>query len=419
MKPGYKQTEVGVIPEDWEVVRLREHLSAQPRSGVNASSCPFDLRLPTYIRITDIDSAGRFNTEGKTSVDTPFAGEFRVETGDLLFARTGATVGKCYLHRERTGDFVYAGFLIRVHTKPASLDPEFLFYFCQSRVYWRWVASDSARTGQPGLNGRQYGGMLLPLPSIAEQRAIAEALSDADALIESLDTLIAKKRQIKQGAMQELLTGKRRLPGFSGEWETRFAWELGEFRSGSGFPLEHQGSAVGEFAFFKVSDMNTIENGTGLVVANHYVSDATRRLLHAFAFPPGTIMFAKVGAAVFLERKMVSRVVSCVDNNMAGFIPNSSNTEPLYMYHAFQRVSFGALVSTTALPSLNSTTLRSIRFRVPVSREEQRAIAAVLSDLDAELDALDTKLEKARAIKQGMMQELLTGRTRLVPAEVS
>lgn len=397
MKPGYKQTEVGVIPEDWEVVRFDVVLQ-------RVASRRFQIQASQY------DSIGRYPV-----IDQGQSAQvgYSDATEKVHHVRNGGTIvfgDHTCIVKLATRDFVVGADGTQLLVARTGQDVAFHAYALQHRG----VASTGYNRHFQFLKERFF-----QVPPQFEQRAIAEALSDADALIESLEALIAKKRQIKQGAMQELLTGKRRLPGFSGEWETRFAWELGEFRSGSGFPLEHQGSAVGEVAFFKVSDMNTIENGTGLVVANHYVSDATRRLLHAFAFPPGTIMFAKVGAAVFLERKMVSRVVSCVDNNMAGFIPNSSNTEPLYMYHAFQRVSFGALVSTTALPSLNSTTLRSIRFRVPVSREEQRAIAAVLSDLDAELEALEGKLHKARAIKQGMMQELLTGRTRLVSAEVS
>ena len=135
-----------------------------------------------------------------------------------MFARTGASVGKSYLYDPADGPLVFAGFLIRVQPNE-DVQPAFLTYCVQTERYWGWVASTSSRSGQPGINGREYGTYQLWLPPPDEQCAIAEALSDVDRLIESLEVLIAKKRAVKTAAMQQLLTGKIRLPGFGGGWE--------------------------------------------------------------------------------------------------------------------------------------------------------------------------------------------------------
>ena len=134
----------------------------------------------------------------------------------------------------------------------------------------------------------------VPLPTKVEQEAIAEALSDTDTLIESLEQVIAKKRRLKQGAMQGLLTGKKRLPGFDGEWKVVNAGSIGRFKGGSGFPIAYQGNASGEYPFFKVSDMNNEGNETFMTTANNYISETVRMRLGAYAFPPKTIVFAKV-----------------------------------------------------------------------------------------------------------------------------
>lgn len=263
------------------------------------------------------------------------------------------------------------------------------------------------------LNASILRALRLPIPLLPEQRAIATALSEADALIDSLDRLIAKKHAIKQAAMQQLLTGQTRLPGFSGEWETKRLGEIGRFRGGTGFPTIFQGKASGKYPFFKVSDMNKEGNAVFMEESSNYINEGTRKQLGAQAFPAKSIVFAKVGAAVFLERKKILSKASCLDNNMAAFAIEYPAADYRFIYYVFLNTSLGELVSTTALPSLNGKILASIECRIPSSKE-QSAIATTLSDLDAEIDALERRRDKTRQIKQGLMQQLLTGRVRLV-----
>ena len=181
---GYKQTDVGVIPEDWAVVPLGQRLRRAPSYGINAPAIAFDSRFPTYLRITDITEDGGFAEATKVSVDHPASGDYSLEAGDVVFARTGASVGKSYLYKPEDGRLVFAGFLIRVSPDSERLVPAFLFYFAHSRVYWNWVRANSMRSGQPGLNGREYSTLPLPLPPTkGEQEAIAAILSDMDAEI--------------------------------------------------------------------------------------------------------------------------------------------------------------------------------------------------------------------------------------------
>jgi len=208
---GTKPTELGEIPEDWEVVVLKDLLKESPKYGINAPAVPLEGKLPVYIRITDISEDGYFKPTEKVGVKSPFSDLYQLADGDLVLARTGASVGKSYLYRPEDGVLVYAGFLIKVTPEQSKLDPKFLFQYLQTERYWSWVTVNSMRSGQPGINGNEYGSLMLPWPEKEEQTAIATILSDMDAEIQALEQRLGKTRQIKQGMMQELLTGKTRL----------------------------------------------------------------------------------------------------------------------------------------------------------------------------------------------------------------
>jgi type I restriction enzyme, S subunit len=209
---GYKQTEVGLIPEDWAIRKLGTLLAEPPTYGINAPAISYDTRYPTYLRITDISDDGRFIEESKASVSHPEAGKYILNAGDLVLARTGASVGKSYLCIPTDGVLVFAGFLIRVRPNDEKLSSSYLKFYTQSRVYWNWVTVNSMRSGQPGINGQEYAVLPIPIPSTrVEQDAIAEVLSEMDAEITALETKLAKARQLKQGMMHNLLTGRIRL----------------------------------------------------------------------------------------------------------------------------------------------------------------------------------------------------------------
>ena len=208
---GYQKTEIGTIPEDWNVKHLKDALKTNPRYGINAAAVPYRDSLPIYIRITDISEAGYFAPESLVSVNQENSDQYYLEEGDLVFARTGASVGKSYLYNPNDGKLVFAGFLIRIRPNENILLPDYLSQYVRTKAYWDWVQLMSMRSGQPGINGNEYGQLLVPLPDMREQCAIATVLSDMDAEIAALETRLAKTQSIKQGMMQQLLTGKVRL----------------------------------------------------------------------------------------------------------------------------------------------------------------------------------------------------------------
>ena len=193
---------------EWEEVTLETLLDRPPDYGVNAAAVPFSESLPTYIRITDINDDGQFASRARVSVDIDATDEQYLEDGDIVLARTGASVGKSYRYREEDGRLVYAGFLIRVRPNPERLLSQFLAAYLSTWSYWDWVRLTSARSGQPGINATEYASIPLPLPpdrrTLAEQQKIADCLTSIDdqlnAQARKLDTL----KQHKQGLLQQL-----------------------------------------------------------------------------------------------------------------------------------------------------------------------------------------------------------------------
>ena len=196
---------------EWEVKKLRDCLTKNPDYGINAPSVPYSDNLPVYIRITDISDDGRFLPEKITSVDNINSNNYFLEKDDLVFARTGASTGKTYLYNPNDGKLVFAGFLIRVKVDSKKLDPRFLKSYTETTMYWNWVNIMSMRSGQPGINGNEFSQLSIPLPPLPEQQAIAQILSNMDTEIKALEQKRNKYKAIKQGMMQELLTGKTRL----------------------------------------------------------------------------------------------------------------------------------------------------------------------------------------------------------------
>jgi len=197
--------------EGWEVKKLGDCLRHNPDYGINAAAALYDEFLPVYLRITDITEDGKYSKKNVVSVDNISSSDYYLEKGDLVFARTGASVGKTYLYDTKDGRLVFAGFLIRIKTNPEMLIPEYFQFYTQTSLYWDWIRANSMRTGQPGINGNEYKELTITLPSKEEQTRIAQILSDMDAEIEALEKKLEKYKMIKQGMMQNLLTGKIRL----------------------------------------------------------------------------------------------------------------------------------------------------------------------------------------------------------------
>jgi type I restriction enzyme S subunit len=402
LKPGYKMTEVGVIPEDWEARRIGEVCRLINGRGFK----PFEWRdtgLP-IIRIQNLNGSNEFNF---------YAGAYdkklEVEPGQLLFAWSGSR-GTSF------GPHVWHGPLgllnyhtWKVHIYESGVNREFFLHalrqlttFIEDRAHG---ASALVHTQKSEMEGFQF-----PLPRAkAEQEAIAEALSDADALIESLEQLLAKKRQIKQGAMQELLTGKRRLPGFSCEWETKRLGDLAVLSKAGINPAAYPNRLFTHFSLpaFDAGAVPIVQEG-------QFIGS------NKFMVPSGAVLLSKLNPRI--PRVWVPPVIpkdAVCSTEFLVLVPNEGTDRTFFAALcsspvACYQMELHATGTTGSHQRIHASQALAIEVLSPSTKTEQVAIAAVLSDITAEIDALETKLAKARLLKQGMMQELLTGRTRLI-----
>ena len=334
--------------------------------GLNAAATEYDGQNK-YLRITDIDDTTHEFL--KSDLTTPWAdlamsADYLLEEGDLLFARTGASVGKTYLYRQYDGTVYFAGFLIRARIGE-SADPEFVYQATLTDAYKKYVAITSQRSGQPGVNAQEYADYQLMLPSRTEQQQIGMTLRSLDNLI----TLHQRKCQC------------RSLCGYL-SWEQRKLGELGFAQSGIGFPDTEQGGTEGT-PFFKVSDMNMPGNEHELVASNNYVTpeQIARMGWHPINQVPA-IFFAKVGAAVMLNRKRLVNKPFLLDNNTMAFSMDSSLLNTQFGQSLFERLDLTSLIQVGALPSYNSSDVESITVSLPSTMDEQRRIGQCLCNIN-------------------------------------
>ncbi|MDR3634946.1 MAG: restriction endonuclease subunit S [Isosphaeraceae bacterium] len=196
-------------------------------------------------------------------------------------------------------------------------------------------------------------------------------------------------------------------------WRLRTLGEIGRLKSGSGFPLRFQGAPSGLYPFLKVSDMNLPANGRVIHDANHWIGEQDRLSMGAAVHPVGSVIFAKVGAAIFLERKRILSMPSCLDNNMMSLALNRDLVDPTFLQYALSYRSLGDLVSTTALPALSAGTLRGQVILVPTDPSEQRAIAGMLERADRAVEDLQRLLEKVLDLREAALCQLVSGSIRL------
>lgn len=391
-----------------ETTALGLLLRRPPRYGINAAAVLRALGVPTYIRITDIDDSGRFAPDPRVGVAHPKSSEYQMGAGELVFARTGASVGKSYLYDPRDGELVYAGFLINIAPDPKLLNPKYLSLFAHSKEYWDWVARTSVRSGQPGVNGREYAQLPVPLPDIAVQNAIADAMTDVDDLIAALERMIAKKQAIKQGMMQQLLTGQTRLPGFTEPWPEDTFEQLA-------IPSRERAMPRDVPATTPLVELEQLEGGSGRLIGTSQASEAVS--LKA-VFKPGDVLFGKLRAYL---RKFWYADVGGLCTTEIWVLRAKAGVDGRFVRYVVETDRFIEAASGaygTHMPRSDWGTVKALPVGIP-SLGEQVSIASALADVDMAIDLLKLRLAKARDIKQGMMQELLSGRTRLPDAEAA
>ena len=413
---GYKQAEVGVVPDDWNIAKLGDYATFRtgPFGSALHKSDYVEDGVPV-INPMQIDNGRIFPTASMavTEAAARKLADFRLTAGEVIIGRRGE-MGRCaVVPTEQAGWLCGTGSMI-VRAKP-SLDAGFIQRVLSSPPIISAIENASVGSTMINLNQGTLANLRVALPPVkAEQEAIAEALSDADALIVSLEQLIAKKRQIKQGAMQALLTGKQRLPGFREPWRPMSLGALGTFLKGRG--VARSQAASGDLACVRYGEIYTKHNDF-IKEFNSWISEevasAATRLVQ------GDLLFAGSGETKEEIGKCVAFVGS--EEAYAGgdiVILRSSGNDPRFLGYYLNTAVICARKASKgqgdAVVHISAEALGSIEIEIP-ELVEQTAIAAILSDIDTELAELETRLAKTRQLKQGMMQELLTGRIRLVP----
>ncbi|MGL6161931.1 restriction endonuclease subunit S [Microbulbifer sp.] len=438
--PGYKQTEVGVIPEDWEV-RTVGSFSPFVTSGSRGWAEYYaDFGNP-FIRITNLSRESIYldlrdtkyvalpkeSAEGKRT---------QLLDGDILISIT-ADIGIIgYVNEEIEKPAYINQHIAMVRFGRNEVDTKFLSYYLASESVQKLFRGATDQGAKAGMNLDGVRAIKFSSPPLCEQRHIASALSDTDALIESLEKLIAKKQAIKAATMQQLLTGKTRLPQFAkrpdgtpkgtkqselGEipedWRAVSLASIGSFSKGSGISRAEANS--GEIPCVRYGELYTKHND----VIREYSSFISRSVaLSAQKLQQGDILFAGSGET----KEEIGKAAAFLDEfeAYAGgdiVILSPRNCDPVYLgyclnspYVSVQKASRG---QGDAVVHISASALSSVAIMLPGSLEEQVAISTVVSEMDHEIHTLQQRLAKTRQIKQGMMQQLLTGKTRLVQPE--
>ena len=399
---GYKDSPLGIIPMEWQVKRLGDLCHNQGDYGLNAPATDFSVDLPTYLRITDIDDNGKFNSIDKKSVNSPISENYYLSDGDIVFARTGATVGKTYLYNVKDGQLVYAGFLIKFSPNSHLLLPYFLKAHTETQHYNNWVSVTSQRSGQPGINATEYCSFRIALPPIKEQERICSVLQLWDTAIEKQSELIEKFKLRKRALMQQLLTGKKRLPGFSGEWKEVKLGDIFDERNETNrddLPLL---SITGDRGVIYQSDSDKRD------ISNDDKSKYKR-------ICPNDIGYNTM--RMWQGRSALSNIEGIVSPAYTIVTPHK-NVDVRFMAMLIQqpRIVYDFWTHSQGLVSdtLNCKypDFCQVKVRIP-SKEEQTAIADLLYEFDKEIDLANEKLASLQSQKRGLMQQLLTGKKRI------
>lgn len=394
VKAGYINTELYVIPSDWKVVSLGELFDF--KNGLNKAKKYFGYGTPivNYVDVYEKRGLSSKDILGKVLVSKQEINTYKVLKGDVFFTRTSETVDEVGLSSvilDNVKDTVFSGFILRARPKNDKLETQYKKYCFSTKRVRQEITSKSSYTTRALTNGNLLSKVKIAIPPTkAEQNLIALTLSDTDALISSLEKLISKKKAIKQGTMQQLLAGKKRLPEFSGDWEMKLLGDVCRITTGK--KDVNEGNPDGQFPFFTCS-------------REHTYSDS-------YSFDIEAILIAgngDVGNLHYFNGKFEAYQRTYILSEFSGNVSYLWQQLSVYLADSLGLGKIG-----TSIPYIKKDNLLSFAFNSPMDKAEQTAIVNVLSDMDAEIEVLERKLSKYRLIKQGMMQELLTAKKRLI-----
>lgn len=414
MKSGYKMTEVGVIPEDWEVKNVSESCLIKARIGWQGLKKSEYMSSGDYLLITGTDfDNGQVNWNSCAYVSKARYEQdsnIKIRPQDILISKDG-TIGKvAYLGMIPKAGTLNSGiFVIRANDR--KIDQVFLSKIFMSFYFEEFLNRLVAGSTINHLYQKDFVKFCFPLPNSEEQVAIAAALSDADSLISALTKKIEKKKAIKQGLMQQLLTGKKRLPGFNDKWKSMLLGDIAEVKDGTHQTPKYVKSGGKPFY--------SVENVTADDFKNvkHISLEEHKALTSNYRIEKGDVLMTRIGSigcckyvdwdvdASFYVSLALLKINEKYDSKFISYLSNIKSFK--------EEVMLNSLVF--AIPQkINLGNISLIKVYIPTSKAEQTAISNILSDCDSEIAALEEKRDKYKEIKQGMMQQLLTGKIRLI-----
>jgi type I restriction enzyme, S subunit len=392
VKAGYKKTEIGIIPEDWEVKKSGEIISFVIDN--RGKTPPIKNSGNPLIEVNAIYKQGKnpnYNLVSKFVDDKTYQNWFRdghPKPGDILVVTVGSAGTTSYIN-ESIGCIAQNIIGLRTFKQYSS---EYFYYLTKTKLFKDKVNAVLMGGVQPSLKVPHINNFKFSFPPLPEQKAIAEVLSDTDELIQTLEKQIAKKNLIKQGAMQKLLTPKE-------GWEVRKLGEIVDILDNLRIPLndKQRENMKGDIPYC---------GANGIV---DYVDD--------FVIDDEIILMAEDGGYFdeFKTRPIAYRIKGkCWVNNHAHILKSKNNFNQDFIFYSIVNKNILDYINAGTRAKLNKGELIKIEIAVPLLIQEQTQIAIILSDMDSEIEILESKLSKYKKIKQGMMQELLTGKTRLL-----
>lgn len=390
IRKGYKQTEVGVIPNDWNVDKIK-NLTSITTGAKNTQDKVDDGEYPFFVRSQIIERIDNYSFDGEA----------------VLTAGDGVGTGKVFHYIN--GKFDFHQRVYKISDFNEKLDGRFFYLFFRNNFLDR-IMQMTAKSSVDSVRMEMIADMQIPIPPFPEQIAVANALNDADALISRLEELIAKKRNIKQGVMQELLTGKKRLPGFSGTWKEKKLGEIAEIKDGTHQTPKYVNSGI---PFYSVENItrNNFRDTKFISKEEHSFLTKDHKI------EKGDILMTRIGSIG--DCKYVDWDVNASFYVSLALLKIRKHYSARFICYYSNSVFFKKEIELNSLQlaipkKINLGQISNVRLEIPQSFEEQAAIVQILGDMDTEIEQLEQKLDKYRMIKQGMMQELLTGKIRLL-----
>lgn len=394
----FKDTEIGKIPVEWEEGELLE-------------ACSLAANNIHSFQIKAIDYIGTENMLSNGMGVLPFEGTLsdnirEYKECDVLISNIRPYLKKIWYAPHNGG--CSADVLVFRSNNEDKLNSKYLYYTLSAERFFSYLTGNSIGTKMPRGDKKSLANFIIPIPPLPEQCRIADALSKVDSLIASLDKLIAKKQAIKRGAMQELLTGKKRLPGFQGEWKKDKIESFGEINGGGTPNTNIKAFWTGQFPWISSSDIN--EDDISNISVSRFITKKAIANSSTILCPSNTIhLVSRVG----LGKVAYTQERVCTSQDFCNLTINKENDIIFLSYLLLTKMKSVAKEGQgTTIKGISIEQIKNFVLIVP-PLPEQRAIAHVLSSIDAEIAALERKRDKFRQVKQGMMQDLLTGRIRL------